>query len=57
MVNRFTSRKFLVTVAVFVASIVSAVTGTDIAEEAELAGFLAPMLYLVVEGVLDWKGQ
>lgn len=57
MVNRFTSRKFLSTVAVFVAATVSAITGADIAKEAEIAGFLAPMLYVVVEGILDWKGQ
>ncbi|MDR7574210.1 MAG: hypothetical protein QN194_14960 [Armatimonadota bacterium] len=53
IIKRFTSRKFLAAAAAFVASILSTAGVIDASQEAEVAGYAAVIVYVIVEGVLD----
>ncbi len=55
--DRFTSRKFLITIATAVAAILGASGVIDQAAEVTLVESAVPLLYLIIQGVTDYKGR
>ena len=54
MFERFTSRKFLLGVSAFVALMLSTVGVIDMSKETEITTGLSMVLYIVVEGAIDF---
>ena len=57
VLDRFTSRKFLITVAAAVAAILGATGVIDQAQEVTLVQSAVPILYILVQGLADYKGR
>lgn len=55
--DRFTSRKFLLTVIAGVMAILGAAGVIDQEQEVILAESLVPIFYILVQGVTDYKGR
>ena len=55
--DRFTSRKFLIAIASAVAAILGATGVIDQAQEVTLVQSAVPMLYILVQGLADYKGR
>ena len=57
VLDRFTSRKFLIAIASAVAAILGASGVIDQAQEVTLVQSAVPMLYILVQGIADYKGR
>ena len=55
MIQRFTSRKFLLAVAAGATAVLAATGAIDASQEVQVAGIIAPALFIVVEGWRDIK--
>ena len=57
VIDRFTSRKFLIAIASAVAAILGASGVIDQAQEVTLVQSAVPILYILVQGIADYKGR
>ena len=57
VLDRFTSRKFLIAIASAVAAILGASGVIDQAQEVTIVQSAIPLLYIIVQGLADYKGR
>ena len=57
VLDRFTSRKFLIAIASAVAAILGASGVIDQAQEVTIVQSAVPLLYIIVQGLADYKGR
>lgn len=57
VLDRFTSRKFLIAVASVVAAVLGASGVIDQAQEVTMVQSAVPILYILVQGLADYKGR